>query len=200
MVKKLQAALAGRPVVLAGSTLAGEEAMLLKAWPTIVQAEPDDVLVMAPRHPERFAEVAGLIAAGQGVCRATGLGDAVIPGGEVLLLDTVGDLAAMYGLARVAFVGGSLVERGGHNPLEAARFGVPVVMGESYENFREIVEDMRAAKAIRIVDEAGLGPALLELMQGGRELGERGQVAYERQAGATARTITELLGLMGAAR
>ena len=79
-------------------------------------------------------------------------GKAVPAGGrQTVLLDTIGDLAAVYGVADVAFVGGSLVERGGHNPLEPAQFGVPVVMGGSYENFREIVGTMRAADGIRMV-------------------------------------------------
>ena len=69
------------------------------------------------------------------------------------MLDTIGDLAAVYGLASVAFVGGSLVPKGGHNPLEPAQFGVPAVMGPSYENFRDIVAEMQAADAIRIVKD-----------------------------------------------
>ena len=103
-----------------------------------------------------------------------------VPAGarQTVVLDTIGDLAAVYGVADVAFVGGSLVKSGGHNPLEPARFGVPVVMGASYENFREIVERMRAAEGIRLVGDAdGLGEALVGLLRdrdGARALGERG--------------------------
>ena len=82
------------------------------------------------------------------------------------MLDTIGDLAAVYGVADVAFVGGSLVKKGGHNPLEAAQFGVPVVMGESYENFKGIVGAMREADAIRIVRREGLGEALVGVDDG----------------------------------
>ena len=117
--------------------------------------------------------------------------------GSVIVLDTIGDLASAYELASVAFVGGSLVPKGGHNPLEAARFGVPVVMGESYENFREIVEGMRAADAIRIVDGAGLGPAIVELLQDDRGMGERERRFFEGQSGATQRTVEALVGLIG---
>ena len=74
--------------------------------------------------------------------------------GSIFLLDTIGDLASMYGLGSVAFVGGSLVPAGGHNPLEPAQFGVPVVMGPSFQNFREVVETMRDANALRIVSTA----------------------------------------------
>ena len=76
---------------------------------------------------------------------------------EIVVLDTIGDLAGVYGVADLAFVGGSLVAKGGHNPLEPARFGVPVVMGESYFNFREIVGAMVAEDAVRIVRREGLG-------------------------------------------
>ena len=102
-------------------------------------------------------------------------------GGTILVLDTIGDLASMYSLADVAFVGGSVVAKGGHNPLEPAQFGVPVVMGESYENFREIVGAMREAAAIRIVRREELGGVLIELMTKLEEadaMGERGRRVF----------------------
>ena len=89
-----------------------------------------------------------------------GMPEIVLLAGEVVLvLDTIGDLASVYSVGAVAFIGGSLVAKGGHNPLEPAQFGVPVVMGQSYENFREIVGAMRDADAIRIVgrDELAWG-------------------------------------------
>jgi 3-deoxy-D-manno-octulosonic-acid transferase len=100
----------------------------------------------------------------------------------------------------VAFVGGSLVQAGGHNPLEPVRFGVPVVMGPSSENFREIVEAMRAAGAIRITGAGELANTLTELLREdcqARTMGQRGREVFEAQAGATARTTNALLGLMG---
>ena len=121
-----------------------------------------------------------------------------LDGVQVLLLDTVGDLAATYALADVAFVGGSLVPRGGQNPLEAARFGVPVVMGPSFENFREIVELMRVTDAIRIVEPARLGAALIELLKDDDGMGERGRRFFETQSGATGRTVEALLELIRA--
>ena len=134
-----------------------------------------------------------------------------IPLGTILVLDTVGDLASVYQAATVAFLGGSLVPRGGHNPLEPARFGVPVVMGPSYENFREIVEGMRAADAIRILDDGDLSLALHELMREdlgqpqhqatgrGQAMGARGRRFYKDKTGATARTLPMLLDLLGVA-
>ncbi len=123
----------------------------------------------------------------------------LIHGGTILLLDTIGDLASTYGLAAVAFVGGSLVPKGGHNPLESAQFGVPVVTGPSFENFRDVVEAMRATEAIRIVSPERLASSLIELLQdtsAAKALGERGRTAFHREAGATARTVETLMTLL----
>jgi 3-deoxy-D-manno-octulosonic-acid transferase len=119
---------------------------------------------------------------------------------DIVLLDTIGDLAAVYGVADVAFIGGSLVPKGGHNPLEPAQFGVPVVMGPSFENFRDVVEKMRVADAIRIVQDKGeLEAALVELLTDREKapaMGERGRLVFEEQQGATARTVEALVGLV----
>jgi 3-deoxy-D-manno-octulosonic-acid transferase len=192
----------GAKVLVAGSTLEGEEKMLLEAWPRGLEMAPGAVMVLAPRRPERFAAVAALVnERGFGVVRASelraGAGE-IVPGG-VVLLDTIGDLASVYSLGTVAFVGGSLVAAGGHNPLEPARFGVPVVMGESSENFREIVEAMLAADGIRIVSAGELAGALASLMRDddeARAVGERGREVFDAQAGATGRTVKALLGLL----
>jgi 3-deoxy-D-manno-octulosonic-acid transferase len=212
LAERLRERLAGMPggearVVVCGSTLEGEERMLLEAWTAVLAGEPRAVMVLAPRHPDRFAAVAGMVAASEfGLVRASefrerpGTANDRVAAGTVFLLDTIGDLAAMYGLGAVAFVGGSLVRKGGHNPLEPAQFGVPVMMGPSYENFREMVEVMRESDAVRIVSTASLGAAMVEMLQDGtaaRALGERGRVVFEAQAGATARTVEALLGLLG---
>ncbi|GGA75561.1 3-deoxy-D-manno-octulosonic acid transferase [Edaphobacter acidisoli] len=189
-------------VVVCGSTLEGEERMLLEAWPRVVAAEPSAVMVLAPRHPERFAAVASMVeASGFGCVRASAFRVAPvgIAPGSVFLLDTIGDLASVYSLGAVAFVGGSLVAKGGHNPLEAARFGVPVVMGGSYENFREIVDAMRVRDAIRVVDNKVIGDALVAMLDRSGEalaMGERGREVFDAQAGATARTTGALMNLL----
>ncbi len=196
VVERLRAVTAGTKMVLAGSTLPGEEAMLLAAWEGIRGEEPGTSLVIAPRQPYRFQEVRELLEKRGPVAVASEdfAGDA---GAGVVLLDTLGDLAVAYGLAAVAFVGGSLIAGGGHNPLEAARFGVPVMMGASYENFREIVNEMKAAEAIRIVGPESLGGDLLELLRDGAAMGERGRQFFRQQTGATRRTVEALLGLLG---
>ena len=119
---------------------------------------------------------------------------------EIVVLDTIGDLAAVYGVADVAFVGGSLVGRGGHNPLEPAQFGVPVIIGSSFENFRDVVTKMQEADAIRIVNDGEeLEAAFLDLLtdrESARAVGERGRRVFEEQQGATGRVVEALVGLV----
>jgi 3-deoxy-D-manno-octulosonic-acid transferase len=190
-------------LVIAGSTLEGEEKALLAVWPDVRKAVPDAALLIAPRHPERFAEVVWLIRQ-SGLpffrCSHLLLDTEPVFGGTILLLDSVGDLAAMYSLGSVSFVGGSLVRRGGHNPLEPAQFVVPVIMGPSYENFRDVVEKMLALDGIRIVqDENELKVALVDLLsdaEAARAMGERGRQVFEAQSGATGRVVAALVGLV----
>ena len=201
MAGRVEEAVGDGPLLVAGSTLPGEEEILLAAWAEVTAKVPAARLLIAPRHPNRFDEVFRLIEERYTVVRCSGLEGA--EAGGVLLLDTIGDLAAVYGLGTAAFVGGSLVAMGGHNPLEAAQFGVPVVMGESYENFREIVEAMRGGQAIRIVTREALSDTLVEVMQSSeamKTMGERGRAVFEAQAGATGRTVAGLLSLLGDAR
>jgi len=204
MTKRVGSLLRQARLIVAGSTLANEEETLLAAWPAIQKAVPDAALLIAPRHPDRFAEVVEMIRkSGYPFFRCSQLMPDAEPilGGTILLLDTIGDLASMYGVSTVAFIGGSLVAKGGHNPLEPAQFGVPVVMGSSFENFRDVVERMRRVDGIRIVsDGKELGSALIELLEN-REmaaaLGARGRTAFEEQAGATERTVETLMNLLG---
>jgi 3-deoxy-D-manno-octulosonic-acid transferase len=202
MTKRIGSLLSGARLIVAGSTVAGEDEALLGAWPGIHQAVPDAALLIAPRHPDRFEEVLGLIRkSGYPFYRCSHLMLHTEPifGGTILLLDTIGDLASMYGLAAVAFVGGSLVAKGGHNPLEPAQFAVPVVMGPSFENFREVVEAMRSADAIRIVEPQIFADSLIAMLRDteeARTLGERGRAVFEAQSGATARTVQSLMDLL----
>jgi 3-deoxy-D-manno-octulosonic-acid transferase len=202
MTQRIGSLLVQTRLIVAGSTLAGEEEALLAAWPAIQKAVPDAALLIAPRHPDRFDEVLGLIrASGYPFFRCGELLGSTEPivGGTILLLDTIGDLASMYGIATAAFVGGSVVPKGGHNPLEPAQFAVPVVMGPSYENFREVVEAMREADAVRIVTPERLAETLIALLRNkedAKALGERGRAAFEAQAGATEGTVQALTALL----
>jgi 3-deoxy-D-manno-octulosonic-acid transferase len=186
------------PVLVCGSTLRGEEELLLDALP------PDIVTVLAPRRPERFDEVAEILK-NRGVSwtrrslwmQAPGKLDS----GTVFLLDSIGELASIYALATTAFIGGSLVPAGGHNPLEAAQFGVPVLMGPSYENFRGIVDTLRAHDGIRIVQPSELKTALSAILAGSSEsvaMGERGREVFDNEAGATDRAVEVLMELLQA--
>jgi 3-deoxy-D-manno-octulosonic-acid transferase len=194
--------------VVAGSTLEGEEAALLEVWRRLLKADPNLVLVLAPRHPERFGAVAGLLDDG-GVSwvrrsdwRSHPWGSAKpLKPGEIVLLDTIGELASVYSIAAVAFVGGSLVPAGGHNPLEPAQFGIPFVMGPHYANFRAITDDLRAHEAIRVADRDELGAALMDLLRdrpAAEAMGGRAKRVFDEQAGATGRCVAALKELLPA--
>ncbi len=187
----------GTKVLVCGSTLEGEERILLGA-------APRDVLsIFAPRHPERFEEVAQLFdrSGRRWMRRSQWLKQPEPPGrGDVLLLDSIGELASVYSLATVAFIGGSLVPAGGHNPLEAVQFGVPVVMGPHYENFDAIVTKLLEANAIRIASPENVNAELAELLNDAQTsfaLGERGFEVFAKEAGATRRAVEALLELAG---
>jgi 3-deoxy-D-manno-octulosonic-acid transferase len=197
-------------LVVAGSTLEGEEAALLEAWPQLLAADPKLILVLAPRHPERFAGVAALLDA-SGLAwsrRSTWHTEAEefskpLNSGEIVLLDTIGELASVYSLASVAFVGGSLIPSGGHNPLEPAQFGVPIVMGPYYANFRAITEDLLAHRALCICAQEQLAATLNGLLadsNAAQAMGARARELFASQAGATGRTVEELKKLLSADR
>jgi 3-deoxy-D-manno-octulosonic-acid transferase len=190
-----------RPVMVCGSTVEGEEQLLLSAFQNVRAQHSRAVMILAPRHPERFGEVANIIA-------ATGLPffrrsrwHAEHLAGAVLLLDSVGELAALYTLADIAFVGGSLVRRGGHNIIEPAQHGVATVVGPHTENFRDVVAQFQVRNAVRIVAPDQLALAFLHLLADDadrRALGQRAQETVRTQAGATVRTMEALQSLLTA--
>ncbi len=187
------------PVLVCGSTLEDEEGSLLSAFSNILANHPKAMMILAPRHPERFAEVAELVEKlGFRLWRRSLWSGESLAGG-VFLVDSIGELAALYSLATVAFVGGSLVPRGGHNILEPALYGVPVVIGNHYENFRDIVNYFRERNAVRVVGVAELPLVFMELIEN-REwqetLGRNALAALESQRGATAKTVDALVQLM----
>jgi 3-deoxy-D-manno-octulosonic-acid transferase len=194
----------GTRVLVCGSTLDGEEEILLDAFQQLLKTFPDCVMILAPRHPERFARVAGLLKNRKDrfVRRSNWMKrPAKIKPGTVILLDSIGELASVYALASVAFVGGSLVPGGGHNPLEPAQFAVPVVMGTHYANFRAIIDTLLQAEALKLATKETLVPMLENLLtdvDAANALGVRALEVFHHQSGATGRAVTALLGLLPA--
>jgi 3-deoxy-D-manno-octulosonic-acid transferase len=189
-----------RPVIVAGSTMDGEEDRLVEACERHRAEGVAPFLVIAPRHPERFDVVAGLLERrGLAVARRSRLPE-VPDRADVWLMDSIGELARAYALGSVAFVGGSLAATGGHNPLEAAVWGVPVLSGPHVFNFQEVYRDMVAAGGARLVaDDGELMAELLRLIKdpvAARAMGAAGRAEVERNRGATARTVDALTELM----
>ncbi len=189
------------PIVVCGSTMGGEETLLLQAFQKVLASYPAAVMILAPRHPERFGQVADLLKqAGVRFWLRSEWAGAAIAGG-VVLIDTIGELASLYALADVAFVGGSLVPRGGHNIIEPAQHGAPIIVGRHTENFRDIVSLFRDQDAVREAGPAEFPQALMNLLsdEAGRvALGQRGAETLRSQMGATERTLLALAKLLDA--
>jgi 3-deoxy-D-manno-octulosonic-acid transferase len=187
------------PVLVFGSTVEGEEALLFPCFKSVLAEFTQAVIVLAPRHPERFDEVAELLrSSGFSFWRRSAWKRTPLSGG-VLLLDTIGELASTYSLAEIAFVGGSLVPRGGHNILEPAQFAKPIIIGPHYDNFREIVRAFLAHQAVRVVSRDQLAATVLELLhsqQQAVQLGSRGWSVVEAGRGSTQRTLLALRELL----
>ena len=204
LVNDLRAAISkGSSVIVCGSTAEGEELPLLEAFKTVQRQFPSAIMVLAPRHPERFEKVATMIASAgfAFLRRSSWLPQQTINGG-IFLLDTVGELAAVYALADIAFVGGSLVPTGGHNILEPAQHGAAIVIGPHTFNFREIVSLFEHGDAIKIVTAETVGLQFLALLKQPEERQRLGSLAkglFALHAGATRRTL-EALGPLLAQR
>ncbi|MBR9903866.1 MAG: 3-deoxy-D-manno-octulosonic acid transferase [Gammaproteobacteria bacterium] len=189
-----------RPVWVAGSTREGEEALLLQAHRRLLQRYPDALLVLVPRHPQRFDEVAKLCQTEGWTLSRRSQQQPVTMQTQVYLGDTLGELAMLYTAGRVAFVGGSLVSLGGHNVLEPAALGRPVLSGSSIENFADVAEPLQVAGALTLVDTPD---ALAEAVAGyfaapelAQQAGQAGRAAIEAHKGALARTLSGLEALL----
>ncbi len=173
-------------VVVAGSTHPGEEEVILDAFLALKKEYPTLVLLLAPRHPRRRDEVEALLAS-RGVSWVRRTEIEKRKDQPVILLDTVGELAGAYSVATLALVGGSWIERGGHNPLEPAFFARPILMGPSYFNFRDMVEDLRRGGGIKIVSPGELEEEMRSLLTGAeyaRALGEKARKVLIKNRGA----------------
>ena len=182
-----------RPVWIAGSTHAGEEEQVLAAQRQLETHRPDALLLLVPRHPDRFPAVAALLDRRQFRFARRSSGGAADGGMQVLLVDTVGELAALYAAADVAFVGGSLVPVGGHNLLEPAALGIPVLTGPYNSNGKDIAELlMREGAAQQVNDAPALAVALARLLADPAErrlIGAIGPRIVESNRGAVARLL-----------
>jgi len=194
---------AGARWIVAGSTHEGEEAVVLRAFAAARRIDPGIRLLLAPRHPERFSVVeSALRQEGVPVVRRTS-----IPEGkgrieeEVLLLDTVGELPSAYAAADLAFVGGSLVPKGGHNVLEPAWHGVPTIVGPHMENFREIADVfLGAGGLLQVPGEGGLSSIFERFASSPgvyAETGRKGKELFDRFGGASDRNADAVLSAMG---
>jgi len=186
----------GRPAWIAASTHEGEESQVLDAHERVLERHPEAILVLVPRHPPRFAGVAALLEK-RGIAHVTRTsGETPGPGTRVFLLDTMGELPSFYAASDVAFVGGTLVPVGGHNLLEPAALGVPVVAGPHLFNTQEIADMFDSVGASTSVQDAkGLADAVAALLgdpERAAEQGARGRDIVERNRG----TLDRLLVLL----
>lgn len=161
----LRRAWAEAPIVVAGNTIVGEEELVLDAWEQARTSVPSLRLILAPRQPKRFSEVAEMLRErGRSFRRASEPwpedSDAWAAC-DILLLDTLGELPSAYGEGTVALVGGGWKGTGGHNPLEPARFGMPTLIGPGHDNFVDVVEPLVAAERVRVVPGESLGATLI---------------------------------------
>ena len=190
-----------RPVVIAGSTMKGEEAAVLRAFRRLRSVAPNALLIVAPRHPERFGDVARQ-------CREEGLKTVLRselpidaePRADIVVLDSIGELATIYQIATVVFVGGSLVATGGHNILEPAVFGKPILFGPHMENFAEIASAfVTNGAAIQVRGDRELEDTMRALMTDSvwrARLGAAARALVEANRGAKDKTVQVLSELL----
>ncbi|MCT6698344.1 lipid IV(A) 3-deoxy-D-manno-octulosonic acid transferase [Rheinheimera sp. 4Y26] len=200
-----QTQLQGRAVWVAGSTHAGEDEQILQAFGQVLAKKPDTLLILVPRHPDRFDAVATQITqAGFSLVRRSSL-QPLLPTTQVLLGDTMGELMLWYQLADVVFVGGSLIERGGHNPLEPMSLGKTIQSGPYVFNFALAFKQLERKRAVSFVKNAeDLAQSTVNLLDDEakrQQMAAQGLALYQQQGGATARvlqTVTTLLPTTGA--
>ena len=192
------------PVIVAGSVVAEEEEAVLAAYDTVQRRWRRALMILAPRKPDRF-EAAASIAAAAGwnvVCRSRIDFDAPLDeSADVVVLDSIGELAGIYSLADAVFVGGSLVPSGGHNILEPAWFGKPPVFGPSMENFRDMAAQfLKARAAVEVTSGPQLGKVWVQLIEDTAlrdRMGRAAREISERNRGAAARSLRRIADLLG---
>lgn len=183
----------GRKIWIAASTHEGEDEILLQCHQRLLQQHPNLLLILVPRHPERFDEVAQQCRDAGFSCHRLSAGAAIAEGTQLIVGDTMGDLLALYGAADIAFVGGSLIARGGHNVLEPALWSMPVLSGPHLFNFQGIAELMQAADALQLAADTGeLYAAIDTLLNDAEHCQQQGRNAsavVEQNRGALQRLL-----------
>jgi 3-deoxy-D-manno-octulosonic-acid transferase len=179
----------------------GEESAVLRAFRRVRGTAPNTLLVIAPRHPERFGEVEQFARSeGWKVARRSDLAIDSEPRVDVVILDTIGELATVYQIGTVVFVGGSLVATGGHNVLEPAVFGKPIVFGPHMENFAEIADAfVNNGAGVQVAGEQALDEAFVSLMGDPvrrARLGAAARALVEANRGAKEKSVTVLADLL----
>jgi 3-deoxy-D-manno-octulosonic-acid transferase len=187
------------PVLVCGSTVDGEETILLDVFKDVLAQYPSAVMLLAPRHPERFGQVVNLLQESNlKFWLRTQWGGSPL-NGSVLLVDSIGELANLYALADLTIIGGSFVPTGGHNILEPAQHGVPIVVGPHTENFRDIVNLFRSRDAVLVINATDLAKTVSRLLADRNErqaLGRAALQTLQSKQGATAVTLQKLKVLL----
>jgi 3-deoxy-D-manno-octulosonic-acid transferase len=191
----------GRPVIVAASTLRGEEPVVLRAFRRVRDTHSDALLIVAPRHPERFDEVIALCAQeGYRTERRSELAVDAEPRADIVVLDTLGELAGLFRVATVVFVGGSLVNAGGHNILEPAVFGKPILFGPHMQNFAEIAAAfLERDAAIQVHSDGEFETQIVDLLDDPvrrASLAAAARALVEANRGARERTLRVIAGLL----
>jgi len=192
---------AERPVWVAGSTREGEEEQILDAFRRLRAEHPELYLVLAPRHPPRTDAVERFVlAAGLDAVRLSQVAASANRRSDVLLVDSVGELTRLYRLASVAFVGGTLVPVGGHNLLEPAAMGVPVLFGAHTENVREMADALlHAGGGLQVANAGELATVVARLLADRSErdrMGDNAKKFLEANRGALARSVALIVDVM----
>jgi 3-deoxy-D-manno-octulosonic-acid transferase len=191
------------PVLVAGSVVEGEEEAVLAGYDAVQRQWRRTLLILAPRKPERFIAAEKIAAeAGWNTLRRSqlNLGEALAENVDLLILDSIGELGGLYSLADAVFVGGSMVQAGGHNILEPACFSLPPVFGKSMENFQEMADQfLDAHAAVQVGNGQQLGKVWVQLVEDNamsKRMGEAAREIAVRNRGATARSLTRIAAIV----
>ncbi len=200
----LDTALAGRPRFVAASTHAGEEAIVANAHRLMRSAQPELCTIIAPRHPHRGPQIAADLAAAGHTVAVRSRGELPHAGTDIYIADTIGELGTLYSIARIAFIGGSLIDRGGQNPIEAARLGASVLVGPHQSSFTDIYAPLiDAGGAVEIHSADDMARQVLAWLQAPASRDQVAAIAtqtLERLSGGLERTTQAIIHMLSKPR